>query len=370
MFHHGKETYDVAAKKAGDWAKAKLQNLISQGQARAEETLRTVDAMVIDDAIVPGQKMKFFSQDGKVLYDHPKLGYQNINQHALNQMVARLDGTKKVSDWSYEPDTAPEFAAILNKKFGKRDKRYLVRSVKDEVRGFMSDRYRRLDNRPMIDALVSTAIKDYGAVPVDAKALDTSFHMKLLLPQLYEPMENEVGCFGLTFRNSDFGAGRLYIKGFFNRLWCTNLAMTEDGISQVHLGRQLCDDIEFSERTYQLDSMTMASAIKDVVGHVFSPANIAMRMLAVQNAAQADEKLDIGQVLKGMAKNNKLQKGEAAQVSEAFNSADVEMLPAGQTRWRLSNAISLVAQGAEADRQLELESLAGEVAGLKRGSVS
>ena len=189
----------------------------------------------------------------------------------------------------------------------------------------------------------------------------------MVLPRIYEPVPNEIGVFGLTFRNSDFGKGRLYAKGFFNRLWCTNLAMTEDGISQVHLGSKLSEEIQFSQRTYELDTQLMASAIKDVVEHIFSEENIGKRISLIQEAHAEDEKLDIGKVLKGItgsSSGSKLVKSEAEKVAEAFNSAEIRLLPPGNTKWRLSNAISLIAQDAKPDRQLEMESLAGNVAGM------
>lgn len=367
LLHHDKRSYDEAASRAKDWAIDKLNALIARGRETTQATLEEVDRTIIDDAVVPASGIRFEPTPMGTIQMRTREHELDIHTHALGQVMGRLGGTKRVMDWAYDRETADEFASILNKKMHRQTgKRYLARSVGGELRGFMSDRYRRLDVRPMVEALVTTAVNDHGAVPIDAKALDTSFHMKMVLPTLYEPIPNEVGVFGLTFRNSDFGAGRLYIKGFFNRLWCTNLAMCEDGISQIHLGRALSDDISFSDRTYELDTMTMASAIQDVVKHVFSVENITMRLLAVKEAHESNDTTDVGKVLKGMVKNSKLLKGEAQQVTDAFNSADVEMLPPGQNRWRLSNAISLIAQDAEADRQLELETLAGEVAGLVR----
>ncbi len=377
LLHHDQRDQAVAEAKAAKWAHAKLETMIEKGRASTKATLERIDRTLIEDIVTPARRVRFFDRDGAVLVELPRLRphgrsgaelvERGIHRNALGQIMGRTEGTKKVADWAYTPDTAPEFASILNKKFtALGDKRYLARSVDGELRGLMSDRYRRLDVRPLVEALVQTAVEDHGAVPLDAKVLDTSFQMKLVLPTIYEPLPNELGVFGLTFRNSDFGAGRLYVKGFFDRLWCTNLAMCEDAISQVHLGRSLSDNVAFSQRTYELDTMTMASAIKDVVKHIFSLENIAMRMLAIKEASETDEKTDIGAVLKRMHKGGKLLKGESEEVATAFNSADVELLPPGQTKWRLSNAISLIAQKAEPDRQLELETLAGEVAGLVR----
>lgn len=364
MYHHSAESYDVASNRAATWAREKLAAVIRKGREQAQHVLEEVDRTLIDDYVVGARNMNFVaSQEGTVALRFDDKGL-SLHEHALNQIVTKLDGTKKVSDWAYTTETAEEFASILNKKLRKQSgRRFLVRSVGAEARGIMSDRYRRLDVRPMVGAVVKTAIEEYGAVPTEARMLPTSFNMKMVLPTIYEPVPNEVGVFGLVFRNSDFGAGRLYVKGFFHRLWCTNLAMTEDGISQVHLGGRLEDGFLFSQKTYELDTQTMASALGDVVRNVFSGDNIRRRMDMVK-AASKEDGFDVGKALKGLQSGTKLLKGEAASVAEAFNSADVQLLPQGNTRWRLSNAISLIAQQADPDRQLELETLAGEVAGL------
>jgi hypothetical protein len=54
-----------------------------------------------------------------------------------------------------------------------------------------------------------------------------------------------------------------------------------------------------------------------------------------------------------------LGKGDAKLATDAFNGPDVEMLPPGQTAWRLSNAISWIAgQTTDGHKRLELERVA------------
>ena len=57
-----------------------------------------------------------------------------------------------------------------------------------------------------------------------------------------------------------------------------------------------------------------------------------------------------------------LQKHEADSVVDAYNSADTVNMPAGNSMWRLSNAVSWVASKTEdAERKLEISKLAGQV---------
>ena len=59
-----------------------------------------------------------------------------------------------------------------------------------------------------------------------------------------------------------------------------------------------------------------------------------------------------------------LQKHEADSVVESYNSADTVNMPAGNSMWRLSNAISWVAGKTEdSERKLEISKVAGQILG-------
>ena len=66
----------------------------------------------------------------------------------------------------------------------------------------------------------------------------------------------------------------------------------------------------------------------------------------------------------GTCCGRRLQKHEADSVVEAYNSADTVNMPAGNSMWRLSNAISWVAGKTEdAERKLEISKVAGQILG-------
>jgi hypothetical protein len=63
----------------------------------------------------------------------------------------------------------------------------------------------------------------------------------------------------------------------------------------------------------------------------------------------------------GWIKKN-LGKDEGKLAATKFASADVEMLPPGQTKWRWSNALSWLANETQDERRkLELQDFAGSV---------
>lgn len=372
LIHHNAEEYGAAAKRAADWATEKLQGIIAAGRNKAIATIQTVQKMQPKDYVVPARGFCFDVVEGKLTAafgkDEGRKQF-HFHNHAIEQIGERCDmpNPRRVMDWLQEGEHgAKDLAQVLNHKYSQlpQDKRFLVRAVNDtEIRGFLSDRFRRLDSAPIVESFIER-VSAHGAVPTEGRALDTKFFLKVVLPYVLEPLPGEVMLWGALLKNSDFGDGKLEISGFVHRLRCTNLAMGEDGFAKIHLGGKLDDNIEFSQRTYELDTATTASAVKDVVDAVFEPVNVRRRMEVIQTLAK--ENTDADAVLKGLRTKSKLNKTEAEEVAKLFSSADIEMLPPGQNTWRLSNAISLLAQSVEPSRQLELEELAGEVAGLRK----
>jgi hypothetical protein len=184
------------------------------------------------------------------------------------------------------------------------------------------------------------------------------------MPEIYEPIPGKMVAYGLTLENSDFGNGALSIRAYLLRIWRSNLAITQEEMRQVHLGRRLDESMLYSTRTYELDAQTTVSALKNVVSNQLHATALRDRMNAVRLAhEQQVEPPSAREMLKRV-----LLKSEAAAVIEAYNSPDTYNLPAGNTTWRLSNAISWIAGKTEdAERKLELMKMAGEILPAKTG---
>jgi hypothetical protein len=127
---------------------------------------------------------------------------------------------------------------------------------------------------------------------------------------------------------------------------------------QVHLGKRLDDEVFYSQRTYELDAETTVSALRDVIGAQLNADALDQLMEGIREANQ--------DVLDPVAARGTLKKmllkSESDAVIEAYNSPDTYNLPAGNTTWRLSNAVSWIAGKTEdPERKLELMKVAGEM---------
>jgi hypothetical protein len=335
----------------------KLNRLIEDGRQNAGQVIEHVMTHQPQDYIVKANALQFSGNGGlSVALNNAEFG---LHRFALGQIAESASLPVKFLDSL----TASEWGRALiahnfNEVFKHRDaKRHLVRTLNNEVRGFLSDSYRRLDSRPIIEAFV-TGVQRLGALPYKGIVTDTKVAIQAILPDVFDVIPGEVIAFVLSLENSDFGNGALSLRVGALRIWCDNLAVFEENMRQIHLGRRLDENIVFSQRTYLLDTKTTVSALEDIIGVQLNREGLKRRMELL--AVTAQKAVDPQAAMK-MLKDS-LGVGQAQQVIDAYKSADIEMLPAGNDAWRLSNAISWIA-GKETDgeKKLDLMKLAGKV---------
>lgn len=376
LYHHSSTDYNVAASEAARNARSVMEKIIEKGRGRAGAVIEQVQTQKVVDVVARTNALKFDVFERKdeanpelispVLKVDINGNLHRIHRNAMKQIASEIDMPISYADsllrrgmWGGEL-LAKNFGDVF-KHFGNA-KKNLTRSVDVELRGFLSDKYRRLDSRPIVDSFANS-VHNIGAIPVEGYALETKIAIKAALPFIFEPVPNEVMLFGVALENSDFGNGALSLRSFCLRLWCTNFAIAEEALRQIHLGKRLDENITYSNRTYELDTKTTASAVKDIVDRLLSSEIVNEYTQAIK--AANDQKIDPKVAIKNL---RELSKGEQELVSEAFTSADVENMPAGNTAWRLSNAISWVAgtKIKDEERKLDLMKVAGKVAGLRQ----
>jgi hypothetical protein len=135
----------------------------------------------------------------------------------------------------------------------------------------------------------------------------------------------------------------------------------------VHLGRKLSDEeFRFSDETMRLDSLAQVSAVRDVVRGTLGPEKINELLRAV---VMANEQKVEAREVEAFLKKTLGTKTAVEEATEAFASAEIQMLPPGQTAWRLSNVLSLLAQtGKDSETRLDYETAAGEAMKLAKAA--
>jgi hypothetical protein len=275
----------------------------------------------------------------KIFYDRLQdLGEHGLMRHNLMELL---------------PKTSPEGI--------------LIRHINGTAKGVLSTAYRRVDASPVIEAFFTATI-GAGYVPYRANNTATRYAVTLARPVIYTPMINpdgkpEVILMGLQVTTSDYGKGALNLNLVILRIWCANLAYGNNVLRQIHLGRRIegeGDVIELSRRTIELDTRATASAIRDVV----KGADKQFDALAVRIQGAAEKEVDINKAIADLRKKG-MGKETTDKVKILFETEQpVETLPAGGSAWRLSNVLSLLANTATGDEQLDLQEAAFAAIGV------
>jgi hypothetical protein len=273
----------------------KLEQLIARERSKAGEVIDYVMNNQPTDRLTRGAEISFDAEDDRAVqinYSDSGTGkiQQRLHRHAIQQMAQTVDLPLKFID---SLQTTPEpwakqllahnLGTVFSNRFPKN--RYLLRSVSGEVRGFLSDRYRRLDSRPIIEAF-AMAVQQKGALPYEGYVTDTKIALQAIMPEVYEPIPGEMVAYGLSLENSDFGNGALSVRVYLLRIWCSNLAITQEEMRQVHLGKRLDDSVLYSRRTYELDAETTVSALKDVISAQLNSDALRRRMDSIRHASE------------------------------------------------------------------------------------
>lgn len=354
---------EAAAREAAAIAGAKLEAIISDGQHRASSIIQTVLTDVPTDRIVSATAMQWSVDDQGLALSFTGIDRPlRLHPHAMGQASERAGVPHRylvdlVAGSTWQRELA---ARILNEHYGHDASRYLTRAAGGQVRGLLSDKFRRLDSRPLLDAFIGEA-RNLGLVPTGGAVSDVRVSLKTVLPQVIRTPRGRAGVFGLDWSNSDYGAGKFSIRAYFLELICLNGMVGEDAISTVHLGRRLGDTIELSQQTYELDTAAMVSATRDVVRHAVGPD---ARERVLSRITAADNKAIEGDPVRAGRLGNALNKREQERLRDLFTGPEVVLLPPERTAWRLSNALSWMANEAEDPmRRMDLERLAGEAVG-------
>lgn len=364
-------------------AEARLQDRVRVGAERQQAVIKGALETVIVDKIWYPAKMYFRAIDGQLLttYHGSDNKSYTVHKHALGQMASICDIPRtyvsKLRD-SDKPWKHELLAHTLNTHFHQelfetaRGKPigFLRRAVGDQIRGFQSRNFGRvLATAPLLKTFVEQC-GNFKAGPVDAKSSDVVVTLKCCMPYVFEPVTGEFVAFGVSFKNSDFGAAKLSVGGNIMRISSGTMAVTEGAMNKVHLGKAIESDDELiiSDETLGKELDAVRSAVADMVRHTLSPENIKA---VLTNIALAHERGIEWFRLSGTL-SKVLTKGELELTKSLLEKGDdlVDLPPLHRgkdgelqaTAWWASNLVGWFANKEEdAERRQNLQELAGNL---------
>ncbi len=354
----------------------KVQNMIDGKAVGVQATMERLinEGKIAQDYIAPiGVNLKAqehepvitFSSMGGLKMNMPD-GQFTMHDNAVNQIADRMGIPQRYLRQlaQGQPWAIALAAYLLNQHSDWTERsRVLVRTVGTQVRGILSDSYRRLNSVEILTAFVQEAAGQ-GAVISDAYMNDTKVWAETILPTpITVPTKNngDVVIFaGARFSTSDYGDGAVDMRAFLLNGACLNGMVRESVMKQVHLGSKLPDNLALSQQTYELDTKTTVSAVKDLTKGLFSKDNIMAKAVEIQGASEVE--VDFTKELKRLTSNGGLLKQEGKEVEKILmrNNPD-DGVQGGATLWKLTQAITAHARELSPERSRELHELSGQL---------
>lgn len=354
----------------------KVERMIEGKQqgVRATITRLLEEGKIAQDFIAPigvnlrnkeHQPVISFQAQDRVQMNMPE-GNFNLHGNAISQISEKMGVPAKYLRELSAGDAWQKqlCATILNEHSGWTNRtRVLIRAVGMEVRGVLSDSYRRLNAVDILTAFIKEA-RNRGAVVSDAYMNDTKVWCETILPTPIEIPTRKNGTViifaGARFSTSDYGNGSVDMRAFLLNGACLNGMVRESVMRQVHLGRCLPDSIDLSKKTYELDTRTTVSAVTDLTRGLYSRDNIMQKAIEIQGASEID--VDFDKELKGLVQRGALLKNEGREVEKLLmNNNPDDGVTGGATLWKLTQGITAFAREQEPERSRELHEISGQL---------
>jgi hypothetical protein len=273
---------------------------------------------------------------------------------------------------------APDLLATnVNRWFQKYPAPRMIRVLDERARGFLSDRFRPLDNYDLMEATLPP-LMDMGVEILSCDVTETKLYLKVVdkrilkdLPVGWSPTNRGHQRFdtvspALVLSNSEVGCGALSCQTSVYFGGCTNLtAIKEKSTRKYHVGsrHEIGDEVYamLSDTTKKLSDAALWGTIRDVVKGAFDKAKFDATCSTLVDATQVKIEGDPGKVVELTAKKLGLNETERGSVlRHLIEGGDL-------SKYGLHNAITRTAEDvASYDRASQLEQMGGEVIELPK----
>lgn len=291
----------------------------------------------------------------------------NVKAHAHGQIGDRLGIPKKYYDTlleEYPELLAQNVNTLMPAKAGRR----LVRTLDGNVRAFLSERYKIVENETIAGQIFPIISEIPGAEVVSCEITDTRMYIKVLTPKLEaEVLKNDIVQGGIVFSNSEVGAGAITVKPLIYRLVCTNGMIMEDGAYRsTHLGGKLGGDafsevINLEQDTVMAQAQAIALMCRDYTKSILDQNAFQKRILKMQETTQNRIEGDVPGAVEVVRKKLNLTGNESSGVlKHLIEGGDL-------SQWGMLNAVTRTAADMDSyDRATDLESMGNKILTLPK----
>lgn len=342
--------------------KSSIAELVAQ--IKKEKTLSR-------DFIVPTQELHITAEEKPVLVMQNKGATEvfDINENAHQQMAAHLGIPYKYYQ-RMRTDYPELLAENVNGWFGKEPEQRMLRTMGGTARAFLSNKYRRIDNLELMQAVYPVLQEMDGVEVKSCEVTDSHLYLQVVSNKVQtEVAKGDIVQAGFIISNSEIGRGAVAVQPLVYRLVCTNgMIAKENSHKRYHTGKQIDidDNYElFSDNTKILDDMAYFAKVQEIVRMAVDETKFNQQVIAMQKAIGiAVNPMAITPVVEELGKTFMLSKNEQEMVVQNFllgDSYDGGHI-AHFNQFGLANAVTKTANQVENyERSVDLEKIGGAV---------
>ena len=324
------------------------------------------------DFIVPTQELHITAETNPVLVMQNRGAIEtfNINENAHRQMATRL-GIPYTYYKRMQNDYPELLAENVNGWFEKEPEQRMLRTMGGTARAFLSDRYRRIDNLELMQAVYPILQEMDGVQVMSCEVTDNHLYLQVVSNKVQtEVAKGDIVQAGFIISNSEVGHGAVNVQPLIYRLVCTNgMIAKENSHRRYHTGKRV--DIEdnyelFADNTKLLDDMAYFAKVQDIVRMAVDETKFNQQVIAMQKAIGVQvSPMVITPVVEELGKTHLLTKNEQEMVVQNFLLGDTAFNGnhiAHFNQFGVANAITKTANQVESyERAVELEKIGGTV---------
>jgi hypothetical protein len=328
---------------------------LTQLAAELQRQLKTKKDYVVDSKAI-GMTIEQRSWPVIVGANH-KLGLTNL---AHGQLANRL-GIPKVYYDKMREEEPGLLRDNVNAWLHKSDQRRMLRTLDGNVRAFLSDRYRPLDNFDLAEVVLPELQKTDCRV-VSCEVTESHMYLKAVTDKIKtEVAKGDVVQAGMVISNSEVGCGSLRVEPLVFRLVCLNGMIAADhAMKKYHVGRRAeqeqLGERFFSDETRRMTDKAFWRQVRDVVRGSLSESGFAEIIGNVKGLQefQIAKKTDPRQVIEDVTGKLRMTEDEQSGVlKHLIEGGDL-------SAYGVMNAVTRTSQEVEGyDRATDLERFGG-----------
>lgn len=315
-----------------------------------------------EDYLVDTRNLWMEPFDAQVCLHMKDNGAEVVEPLEVGQIAHRQLGTHLKIPAAYYDRMLSAYPELLaqnvNAWFQREPATRMIRTMAGTARAFLSNRYRRIDNLEIAQAVLPILGEMQGVHFESCQITDSRMYLKVVNTRLQaEVTPGDIVQAGIIVSNSEVGQGSVNVQPLVYRLVCSNGMVVNDAQTRRnHVGRvngAAENFLLYSDETLAADDHAFLLKLQDTVRAAVDEARFSQVIGLMQSAKQAAiEAKDIPGVVRLASREFHITDEESAGVLQhLIEGRDL-------TLYGLSNAITRHSQDVESyDRATELESI-------------